>query len=273
MTHIDRENLALIAMTEFDLTEPERQHLAECPECSLELIALQHTVAVGRSARTVDLVEPADSVWAGIHSSLGLSDAVAATPGRADYEAADPSASVVEPAETPAASVVEPVETPSATVTEIGLRPRRRRLNWMPVAVAAGIAGLLGGLGGGIWWQSAQQQAPEPVLLAQARLDPYPGWDATGSASVKKTVDGQREVVLDVSGVNGDTDLREVWLIKADASGLISIGLLDGESGRFIIPDGVDLSQYPLVDVSAEPDDGDPQHSGDSILRGELRTV
>ena len=262
MTHIDRENLALIAMTEFDLTEPERQHLAECPECSLELIALQHTVAVGRSARTVELVEPADSVWAGIHADLGLSDAVAATPGRADYEDADPSA-----------SVVEPVETPSATVTEIGLRPRRRRRNWMPVAVAAGIAGLLGGLAGGIWWQTAQQQAPEPVLLAEARLDPYPGWDATGRASVKKTADGHREVVLDVSGVNGDTDLREVWLIKADASGLISIGLLDGESGRFLIPDGVDLSQYPLVDVSAEPDDGDPQHSGDSILRGELRTV
>ena len=262
MTHIDRENLALIAMTEFDLTEPERQHLAECPECSLELIALQHTVAVGRSARTVELVEPANSVWAGIHADLGLSDAVAATPGRADYKALDPFA-----------PVVGPVETPSAPVTEIGLRPRRRRRNWMPVAVAAGIAGLLGGLGGGIWWQTAQQQAPEPVLLAEARLDPYPGWDATGRASVKKTADGHREVVLDVSGANGDTDLREVWLIKADASGLISIGLLDGESGRFLIPDGVDLSQYPLVDVSAEPDDGDPQHSGDSILRGELRTV
>ena len=262
MTHIDRENLALIAMTEFDLTEPERQHLAECPECSLELIALQHTVAVGRSARTVELVEPANSVWAGIHADLGLSDAVAATPGRADYKALDPFA-----------PVVGPVETPSAPVTEIGLRPRRRRRNWMPVAVAAGIAGLLGGLGGGIWWQTAQQQAPEPVLLAEARLDPYPGWDATGRASVKRTADGHREVVLDVSGVNGDTDLREVWLIKADASGLISIGLLDGESGRFLIPDGVDLSQYPLVDVSAEPDDGDPQHSGDSILRGELRTV
>ena len=262
MTHIDRENLALIAMTEFDLTEPERQHLAECPECSLELIALQHTVAVGRSARTVELVEPANSVWAGIHADLGLSDAVAATPGRADYKALDPFA-----------PVVGPVETPSAPVTEIGLRPRRRRRNWMPVAVAAGIAGLLGGLAGGIWWQTAQQQAPEPVLLAEARLDPYPGWDATGRASVKRTADGHREVVLDVSGVNGDTDLREVWLIKADASGLISIGLLDGESGRFLIPDGVDLSQYPLVDVSAEPDDGDPQHSGDSILRGELRTV
>ena len=273
MTHIDRENLALIAMTEFDLTEPERQHLSECPECSLELIALQHTAHVGRSARSVQLVEPGDRVWAGIHAALGLSDAVAATPGRADYKVADLSAPVVGPVETLSAPVVGPVESLSAPVTEIGLRPRRRRRNWMPVAVAAGIAGLLGGLAGGIWWQTAQQQAPEPVLLAEARLDPYPGWDATGRASVKRTADGHREVVLDVSGVNGDTDLREVWLIKADASGLISIGLLDGESGRFLIPDGVDLSQYPLVDVSAEPDDGDPQHSGDSILRGELRTV
>ena len=271
MTHIDRENLALIALAEFDLTEPERQHLSECPECTLELIALQHTVAVGRSARSVQLVDPGDRVWAGIHSALGLSETVDATPRLSHYEPDS------EPAASEPAALVEPVETPgpSGIVTDIGsgLRPRGRRRNWMPVAVAAGIAGLLGGLGGGIWWQSARQQAPEPRLIAEARLDPFPGWDAAGSAYVAKTADGQREVVLDVTGVSADSDLREVWLIKADASGLISIGLLGGESGRFIIPDGVDLSQYPLVDVSAEPDDGDPQHSGDSILRGELRTV
>ena len=289
MTHIDRENLALIAMAEFDLTDPERQHLSECPECSLELIALQHTVAVGRSARSVELVEPGDRVWAGVHSALGLSGAVAETPRRNDFMAA-----ATEPAPTPvlvpesdpavepdSSSTLTPTSslpsssTPSATITDIGpgLRPRRRPRNWMPVAVAAGIAGLLGGLGGGIWWQSVQQQEPAPVLLAQARLDPFPGWEAEGSAYVAKTADGHREVVLEVTGVAADSDLREVWLIKADAAGLISIGLLDGESGRYVIPDGVDLSQYPLVDVSAEPGDGDPQHSGDSILRGELRTV
>ena len=280
MTHIDRENLALIALAEFDLTEPERQHLSECPECSLELIALQHTVAVGRSARSVHLVDPGDRVWAGIHSALGLSETVDATPRLSHYEAdsTEDSAEDSEPAASGPAAVAGPVETagPSALVTDIGSggrRPRGRRRNWMPVAVAAGIAGLLGGLGGGIWWQSARQQGPEPQLIAEARLDPFPGWDAAGSAYVAKTADGQREVVLDVTGVSADSDLREVWLITADASGLISIGLLGGESGRFIIPDGVDLSQYPLVDVSAEPDDGDPQHSGDSILRGELRTV
>jgi len=32
----------------------------------------------------------------------------------------------------------------------------------------------------------------------------------------------------------------------------------------------VDLKNYVLVDVSQEPVDGDPNHSGDSIVRGEL---
>ena len=65
-------------------------------------------------------------------------------------------------------------------------------------------------------------------------------------------------------------DVREVWLIRSDASGLVSLGLLEGDSGRFVVPDGIDLDEFTLVDVSAEPVDGDPAHSGDSIVRGEL---
>ncbi|MBC7441427.1 MAG: anti-sigma factor [Ramlibacter sp.] len=284
MTHIDRDDLALIALAEFDLTEPERQHLAECPECALELISLQHTVAVGRSARNVELAEPGDQVWGKIHSALGLTGAVAATPRLADYA---PAAEPGEPAElAESAPIAEPADLPepapatesaSVTVTDIGAGTRararhRRRRVWLPVAVAAGVAGLVGGLGGGIWWESLQQQAPAPVI-AKAELDPFPGWNASGVAQVEKTADGHREVVVDLTGATQDAGLREVWLIKADASGLISIGLLDGDTGHFSIPDGVDLSQFPLVDVSVEPDDGNPAHSGDSIVRGELRTI
>ena len=90
---------------------------------------------------------------------------------------------------------------------------------------------------------------------------------------MEKAADGHREVVVDLTGATGSAPLREVWLIKADASGLVSIGLLDGATGRFSIPDGLDLAQYPLVDVSAEPDNGDPAHSGDSIVRGELHAT
>ena len=51
----------------------------------------------------------------------------------------------------------------------------------------------------------------------------------------------------------------------------MSLGLLEGASGRFVVPDGIDLDEFTLVDVSAEPVDGDPAHSGDSIVRGELQ--
>ena len=64
---------------------------------------------------------------------------------------------------------------------------------------------------------------------------------------------------------------REVWLLKPDVSGLVSLGTLDGTSGRFDLPDGLDLSQYSVVDVSEEQFDGNPSHSGDSIVRGPLQ--
>ncbi len=50
----------------------------------------------------------------------------------------------------------------------------------------------------------------------------------------------------------------------------MSLGVVDGASGTFTVPDGLDLSRYDLVDVSAEPYDGNPAHSGDSIIRGKL---
>jgi anti-sigma-K factor RskA len=63
---------------------------------------------------------------------------------------------------------------------------------------------------------------------------------------------------------------REVWLITADASALVSLGVLEGSEQTFPVPADVDLKDYVLVDVSQEPDDGDANHSGDSIVRGEL---
>jgi hypothetical protein len=37
-----------------------------------------------------------------------------------------------------------------------------------------------------------------------------------------------------------------------------------------VVPADVDLRDYVLVDVSQEPLDGNPAHSGDSIVRGQL---
>ena len=40
-----------------------------------------------------------------------------------------------------------------------------------------------------------------------------------------------------------------------------------------MVPAGIDPAQFALVDVSREPVDGEPAHSGDSIVRGLLEPV
>ena len=49
-----------------------------------------------------------------------------------------------------------------------------------------------------------------------------------------------------------------------------SLGVLEGSEGTFEVPNDVDVDEFNLVDVSEEPQDGDPTHSGDSIVRGPL---
>ena len=61
----------------------------------------------------------------------------------------------------------------------------------------------------------------------------------------------------------------EVWLLAGDGGGLQSLGLIE-HTGRFTVPAGIDVSRFNIVDVSREPINGDPTHSGDSIVRGTL---
>ena len=69
-----------------------------------------------------------------------------------------------------------------------------------------------------------------------------------------------------------DGVVYEVWLIDPETSELQTLGLTDG-AGRLVVPAGIDPAQFALVDVSREPVDGEPAHSGDSIVRGLLEPV
>ena len=51
---------------------------------------------------------------------------------------------------------------------------------------------------------------------------------------------------------------------------MVSLGVLGHQAGTFVLPTGLDLAQYPIVDISHEPYDGDPAHSAESIARGVL---
>ena len=142
-------------------------------------------------------------------------------------------------------------------------RPGRRAVWILAASVAFVVA-----IGAGLWGVT---NAVRPTAVAAASLTAFPAHPgAEGTATVLEDRDGPVRLPVEHDAAASSDGYREVWLIRSDASALVSLGILDGERGTFVVPEGIDLAEYSLVDVSVEPLDGDPAHSGDSIVRGEL---
>lgn len=78
-----------------------------------------------------------------------------------------------------------------------------------------------------------------------------------------------RSLTLDTGDLPEIDGYYEVWLLASDESGLVSLGPVT-PGHRYEVPSAIDVDRYSIVDVSREPTDGDPAHSTDSVLRGEL---
>lgn len=61
----------------------------------------------------------------------------------------------------------------------------------------------------------------------------------------------------------------ELWIIDTQVEGMYSLGPISSD-GSYSVPSGIDVSEFPIVDISVEPDDGNPAHSGTSVYRGTL---
>lgn len=250
MNHIDEETLALLAIGEVGPSGAQAEHLAACPTCRDELVDLRRVVSVARSAEGVAMERPAPAVWDRIATELGFDTAGSAT----------------------APSAARPAPAP---VTDVA--PRRhgrvRRRTVALLTAGVGIVALVAGIGvGAVLFRSDD---PAATVVSRTALDPLPGWNgAAGSAELERDAQGRLMLVVDLDhrATEGQAPLREVWMMRSDLRGLVSVGFLDGDTGRFVVPSGVDPSRYPVVDVSAEADDGNPTHSGDSVVRGTLRT-
>ncbi|MDI3213933.1 anti-sigma factor [Arthrobacter sp. AL12] len=275
MQHLDPESLSLLALGE-ELGDGAADHLRSCPSCAADHAGFRRAVVAAKPG-TPDapvLESPGPQVWAGIHRTLTLSAAVAADP--LGFPASSGSRPPAPAPAQPRPPQAQP-QPPAASLTPLPSRGDRavrkqergggsgwiRRPGvWLAAAASTAL------LAAGVFW-SVQQNQPAVNPLAQADLAPVDQHSATGSARVLEAKDGQRtlEIRVDKNEARG---YQEVWLIAPDLSRLVSLGVMTSDSGTFAVPAGLDLGEYPIVDVSDEPVDGNPAHSSVSIVRGTL---
>jgi anti-sigma-K factor RskA len=241
--HCSPEQLALAALRE-PLPAEDATHLEQCATCSAEVASLQRGVdvlAVPALAAPGASVPPPPRVWDAIAAATGVTTAPRAEPAPVEEAA--------------------PVE--GAEVVQLPVRRSRKR--WLPLAAAVLVGAAVGG--GAV----ALTRDDDGAVVAATALDPLAAEDASGRAEVRER-GGVRslEVALDAPALA--EGYYEVWLLQPDAVRMVPVGVVSAGDTVLPLPEGLDLGAYPVVDVSVEPIDGDPTHSGVSVARGQLPT-
>jgi hypothetical protein len=240
--HATDDELAGLALGE-PVDARLEQHLAGCARCRAVLAADRRALDAGRAGEPGDLLRrPPDRVLDAV-----LAEVARDRPG-------------------PAADVAA---RPALPVQRRGRRPVGRVLATAGAAVALLAVGVLAGLGLGA---TGGGTAGDVVATAELRTLAD---DAPGGTAVLREVDGVPVVDVDLgeradpAGDVGAAAYEEVWLLDPDG-GLVSLGVLAGGRGSFTAPPAALEVDGVQVDVSLEPLDGSPAHSGDSLVRGAL---
>lgn len=165
-------------------------------------------------------------------------------------------------AQTIAADAAPGVAATDAVVTPLRPRTRSGRSWWLAAAAVVALV-----TGGAVALRSMTDDGDDDEVLARAPLEVLAG-TGTGSAELVEG-DGSYRLRLDTTGLGAIDGYYEVWLLNEGVTGLISLGPLR-EDGVYDLPAGIDPVEFPVVDVSIEPLDGDPAHSSDSVLRGQF---
>ena len=238
MTHIDDDRVVDLALGE-PAVPAEVAHLDACSACRAGVSSLEETLALTRSgAGGVVLVEPPARVWEAIQAEL-----------RADLAAPAPVVSLEE--------------------------RRRRPRTGLPVAwmlAAASVLGIVLGVSGAtLANRVGGEPEPSQVTVASASLAPLDSGQAQGVATL---VDADGALRLDLPAMELDSGdgYLEVWLINRDLTRMISVGVIPGDAAEIVLPVSQQVIDegYVIVDISREPFDDQPAHSGQTLVRGEL---
>lgn len=173
-------------------------------------------------------------------------------------------------------------EPPAAPPLRIDLddtapaRPARRR--WLSGAItlrpfaAAAVASVLVlvGVAGGLVLGGDDGTAPLPQGAEQVDLAALPGTDGA-TAVARMGGDLGENMALSVSGLSPSQpgEYYELWALNSPEDlapiGTFRVGADGTADVEFAL--GIDPERYAALDVSVEREDGDPGHSGDSVLR------
>jgi len=162
-------------------------------------------------------------------------------------------------------------------------RRRGLRLPWSgggfgwPQAVVGGLAAVVLFAAGTVFGTSLGGDGADSAAterLALSSFGPEAPVGAEGEVSLVSS--GSDRLKLSVSGLRetGPREFYELWLLGAKGE-LVSLGSfrVDPEGGSEIeVPVPVDPDRYRFYDVSIQPENGSPQHSGRSVLRGLTRS-
>lgn len=241
MTHADLDDLADLVLDPDATPDPVRRHVESCAECADRLDAL---LDVRRLTSGEPLVAPPERVRDRVLEQV-----------RGPRDVPDGSRPVgLQVAEAPR-------DEPSV----------RRRVPAWAAGLAAAVT-LVAGLGlGRLTSGDGTPAEPGGTVIAAADLTAL---DDTGAArGVARAVRSDGSITLRVQAreLGAENGFHEVWLINLDGTRMVALGVLpEGDTGEFQVPRGLLDEGYRIVDISIEPNDGDPTHSGVSLARGKL---
>ncbi|MFJ6984620.1 MULTISPECIES: anti-sigma factor [unclassified Streptomyces] len=264
MEHLTDDDLTRLALGE-EPTPPAAGHLRHCDRCARELAALRHVVVAVRTPQPDEdaLLTPPDGLWESIAAELDVDPRVG-RPGD-DGSGTDTRGGAVDAPRDESAPNDEPAPTGGRRRPDV----KRRRLSRLAVALAACAALFGAAAGSGVtWWVTHDGGTTSSAPGGEgARLDSLRPRSA-GYARLDGSGD-HRTLDITVKGLPKTSGYFEVWLMDRTHQKLISMGSL-GPDGHAVlpVPSTVDLGEYAVVDVSVQPYNGKPDHSGDSIVRG-----
>ena len=151
---------------------------------------------------------------------------------------------------------------------EIPARSRDGWRLWVPAAAALLLVAILG-----IWLiQSTIRDSSDEVALSATALAPKASGDLRGE---KKGENFQIELeVRELPRLHKD-EYYEMWYAREDG-GRISCGTFRAQPGgqtTVNLTAPASAVSYPIIEVTREPDDGDPGSSSEKVLVGDLRSL